>query len=287
MMDMANILTIDVEDWYMDIDIKYWESYEDRVVQNTHKLLHILDEAGARATFFVVGYVAERFPKLVEDIKERKHEIATHGYSHKPITQQSPAEFEEDLAKSIDILEEITGDKVLGHRASNFSIMGRTSWAIDIMKRNGLRYDSSVFPVRTHIYGVPDAPLFPYRISSSNIKVDDLGEAFWELPLSVYRIRGLGKNIPIAGGFYLRFFPYSFVKHAFNRINRLNQPAICYLHPWELDSEQPKLKALSWYHYWGLSKTEGRFKKLVKDFKFTSVREFLALNDKVKPTGEV
>jgi polysaccharide deacetylase family protein (PEP-CTERM system associated) len=274
---MINVLTIDVEDWYMDIDIKYWGSYEDRVAQSTRKALDILDETNAKATFFVLGYVAEHFPELVEDIRRRGHEIATHGYSHKPITRQSPPEFEEDLLKSIGILERITGERVLGHRASNFTVMERTSWAIDIMKRDGLRYDSSVFPVRTHTYGVPDAPLFPYRISSSNIKVDAPGEGFLELPLSVYRIPMIRKNIPIAGGFYLRFFPYSFIRHGIKKINNLNQPAICYLHPWELDPEQPKLRSLGWTHYRGLAKTEGKFRKLLEDFKFTSIKEAFRL----------
>ena len=274
---VTNILTIDVEDWYMDIDITHWRDYEDRVVQNTHKVLNILAEAGAHATFFIVGYVAEHFPGLVEAIKASGHEIATHGYSHKEITRQSPSEFEEDLLKSIRILEEITGDKVLGHRASNFTLTEKTSWAIDILKRSGLRYDSSIFPVKTHLYGVPDAPRFPYHISSANIKLDAVEEDFLEFPLSVYQIPVVRKNIPIAGGFYLRFFPYWFIRHAIRKINRSSHPAVCYLHPWELDSAPPKLKSLSWDHYWGLSRTEGKSRKLVKDFRFTSIREAFSL----------
>ena len=271
-MGPINILTIDVEDYYQDTEFKNWKSYEDRVVQNTHKILNILSEANTKATFFVLGYVAEHFPELVETIKDEKHEIATHGYCHTPITQQTPSEFEEDLSKSIRILEKITGDRVMGYRARQFSVSEKTSWAIDILKKNGLEYDSSIFPVKTPLYGVPDAPLYPYHISSSNIKRDNPEEDFLELPLSVFRIPIVHKNIPIAGGFYLRFFPYLFIKHAIKIINKMNQPAIIYIHPWEFDPEQPRISDHKWYHYYRLSKTEQKFRKLLKDFKFTSVR---------------
>ena len=272
-MSPINILTIDVEDYYQDTEFKNWKSYEDRVVQNTHKILNILSETNTKATFFVLGYVAEHFPGLVRNIKDKGHEIATHGYSHTPITQQMPSEFEEDLLKSIRILEKITGDRVMGYRARQFSVSKKTSWAIDILKKAGLKYDSSVFPVKTPLYGVPDAPLHPYHIASSNIKRDNPEEDFLELPLSVYRIPIIHKNIPVAGGFYLRFFPYLFIKHAIKIINnKMNQPAIIYIHPWEFDPEQPRISDHKWYHYYRLSKTEQKFRKLLKDFKFTSVR---------------
>ncbi len=143
--DRKNILTIDVEDWYMDTDISTWDSYEDRVVQCTQKVLEILDETNTEATFFVVGYVAEHFPELIKDIKNKRHEIGTHGYSHTSIKMQTASEFEKDLLKSIKILEEITKDKIKGHRACEFSIGEETSLTIDILKKNGLKYDSSVF----------------------------------------------------------------------------------------------------------------------------------------------
>ena len=250
--DRKNILTIDVEDWYMDTDISTWDSYEDRVVQSTKKILEILDESNTKATFFVVGYVAEHFSELIEDIKDKGHEIGTHGYSHTSIKKQTPSEFEKDLSKSVRILEDITKEKIVGHRACEFSIVEETAWAIDILKKNGLKYDSSVFPVKTHLYGVPDAPLYPYHISSSNIKIDNPEEDFLEFPLSVYRIPIVHKNIPIAGGFYLRLIPYWFIKHAIIRINKMNQPATFYIHPWEFDLTQPRTKELKWYHYYRL-----------------------------------
>lgn len=274
-MRRVNILQIDVEDWYSDLDIKDWESYEDRIVQSTNKLLSILKERNTQATFFVLGYVAEHFPELVEKIKDENNEVASHGYSHIPITRQTPFEFEEDLLKSIRILEKITGNKIYGYRAPQFTVNEKTSWAIDIMKKKGLEYDSSIFPVKTHLYGAPDAPLFPYHISSSNIKKDEPEEDFLEFPLSVYKIPWVKKNIPVAGGFYLRFFPYTFISHAIKKINKANHPAVCYLHPWELDPEQPRISSLKWYHYHRLYSTEKKFKKLVGDFKFISTRSWI------------
>ena len=272
---VTNILTIDVEDWYMDTDISTWSSYEDRIVQSTQKILEILDERNTKATFFVVGYVAEHFPELIEDIKEGGHEIGTHGYSHTSIKKQTASEFEEDLFKSIGILEEITKDEIRGHRACEFSIGEETFWAIDILKANGLKYDSSVFPVKTHLYGVPDASLYPYRISSSNITRDNPEEDFLEFPLSVYRIPVMQKNMPVSGGFYLRLFPYWFIKHAMKKINKNGHPAIIYIHPWEFDLEQPRIKEVKGGHYYNLSKTERKFKKLLKDFKFDSIRGWI------------
>ena len=271
---MTNILTIDVEDWYMDTDISTWDSYEDRIVESTSRILRILDESNTKATFFVVGYIAENFPELIADIKDKGHEIATHGYSHTSIKKQTPPKFEEDLLKSIRILEDITKEKIKGHRACEFSIVEETSWAIDILKKNGLKYDSSVFPVKTHLYGVPDAPLHPYYISSSNIKIVNSDEDFLEFPLSVYTFPIVHKNIPISGGFYLRMFPYWFIKHAMKKINKMGQPAIFYIHPWEFDPKQPRIKELKWYHYYRLSSTERKFKKLLKDFKFSSIQEW-------------
>lgn len=273
----TNILQVDVEDWYCDLDIKDWELQEDRVVEATNRVLDILKEANTFATFFVLGYVAEHYPELVERITNEGHEAATHGYAHRPITRQTPREFEDDLLKSVRILEGISRKAVLGYRAPQFSVVEETSWAIDILKQAGLKYDSSVFPVKTHLYGMSRAPLFPYHISSLNITIDDPTEDFLEVPLSVYRIPGISVNIPVAGGFYLRFFPYPFIRYALRKINRQNQVAVCYIHPWELDPQQPKISSLSWYHYWRLSSTEGKLKQLLMDFQFDSVRRGMNL----------
>ena len=187
-----------------------------------------------------------------------------------------PEWFERDLLKSIDILEGITKRKVLGHRACQFSITEKTSWALDILNKNNLKYDSSVFPVKTPLYGVPDAPQYPYLISSSNIKINDLKAELLEMPLSVYKVPLLHKNIPVAGGFYLRLFSYWFIKYAIKKINLEGKSAVIYIHPWELDINQPKIKDLRWFHYHNLSTTEKKFKKLLKDFRFFSIREFIS-----------
>lgn len=270
---VINILQVDVEDFYCDLDIEEWKFHEDRVVAATGRVLDILKEANTFATFFILGYVAEHHPELVIRIKEEGHEVATHSYAHKRIDRQNPRAFEEDLHKSIKILEAITGSesRILGYRAPQFSITKETSWAIDILKQTKLRYDSSIFPVKTNLYGVPQAPLFPYRVSSSNIESDDPNTNFLEIPLSVYKVPGVSYNIPIAGGFYLRLFPYPFIKYALRKINKQNQAAVCYVHPWELDPEQPKIPSFSWYHYWRLSTTEDKFRRLLRDFEFTSV----------------
>ena len=272
----VNILTIDVEDWYMDIDISTWDLYEDRVLNNTNIILKILDKSNIKATFFVLGYVAEHFPELIESITDKDHEIATHGYSHKSIKKLTPVEFEKDLLKSIQILEKITKEKIKGHRACNFSIVEETSWAIDILKKNNLKYDSSVFPVKTHLYGVSGIPASPYYISSSNIKKNSPEENFLELPLSSYQLPFFHKKIPISGGFYLRALPYFFIKSAIKKINKTNQPVTCYIHPWEFDLKQPRINELKWYHYYGLHSTEKKFKRLLKEFKFTSIREWIS-----------
>lgn len=273
----ANILQIDVEDWYHDLAMSEWHRYPSTVVADTERVLSILGEMDTTATFFVLGPVAEQFPHLVWDIAARGHEVATHGYRHTPLTRQTPSEFEDDLERSIRALEGVTGERVLGHRACQFSLNEETAWAIDIVRKGGLAYDSSIFPARTPLYGVPGAPRFPYRISSSDIRADDRGADLVELPLSVFKVPLAGVNVPVAGGFYLRLFPYCFIRYAIGQIHRLGQPAVCYLHPWELDPGQPRLRSLGWYHYHRLSQTEARFRRLLADFRFTSVKGFLGL----------
>lgn len=271
---ITNIMTIDLEDWFMNIDISMWNSYERRVVTSTHKILNLLNRSNVKATFFVLGYIAEIFPELITEICMKGHEIATHGYSHKRITDLNPLEFEKDLLKSIKILEEITGKKVQGYRAPWFTIMDETSWAIDLLKEIGLKYDSSIFPIKTYRYGQPGVPLHPYHISARNIKIDHPQEEFLEYTLSVYTVPFLNRNIPISGGFYFRLFPYPFIKYAITRINRLGRPVVFYIHPWEFDPMQPKIKELEWHHYFRLDTTENKFKKLLNDFKFTSIHEW-------------
>ena len=267
-----NILQVDVEDWYCDLDTGEWDKYEPRVVKATERILSILNETGNRATFFILGFVAERFPEVVKKIDSEGHEVASHGYSHRRIMDQTPEEFREDVRRSIDVLEKIAGKKVRGYRAPQFTVVKETLWALEILKSEGLEYDSSVFPVKTPLYGIPDSPLFPYRVESD---MSTSGDDFLEIPLSVYKIPFLGKNIPVAGGFYLRFFPYFFIRHALKKLNRQGNVAICYIHPWDLDPGKPRIDSLHWYHYYRLKSTEQKFRRLMQDFKFISTREWI------------
>ncbi len=277
--NMPNIMTIDVEDWFMNIDISMWDFYESRIHENVNKILFILNKSHAKATFFVLGYIAEKFPELIKEIYSDGHEIATHGYSHKKVTELDPHEFEIDLSKSVKLLEALTGEKILGYRAPWFTVMDKTAWAIDLLKKAGLIYDSSIFPVKTHRYGQPDVPLYPYHISGTDIKNDNINENFLEFPLSAYRIPILNKNIPVSGGFYFRIFPYIFIKYSIKEINKLGRPVIFYIHPWEFDPNQPLVNELEWHHYIRLRSTEKKFKKLLNDFKFMSIRDWINSHD--------
>jgi polysaccharide deacetylase family protein (PEP-CTERM system associated) len=269
---MRNILQIDVEDWYCDLDPKDWHHYEPRVVDATNKVLQILNETGNKATFFILGYVANLFPELIKRIEAEGHEIASHGYLHGRICDQTPEVFERDLVRSLNVLESITGKKVKGYRAPQFTIVKETLWALEILREHGLEYDSSVFPVKTPLYGMPNSPLFPYRLESDK---STIGVDFMEMPLSVYKVPLFGKNIPIAGGFYLRALPYVFIRHALKKLNREGNVAICYVHPWEFDPGKPRIDSLKWYHYYRLKSTEKKFRRLMQDFKFISTQDWI------------
>lgn len=275
---MINALSVDVEDWFQVtafekvIRREDWDACESRVTTNVHKILDILSPAGVKATFFILGWIAERFPKLVVSIRDRGHEISTHGYDHKLILLQNKEEFARDVAKAMQVLESIIGEKVIGYRAPSCSIVPETLWAWEQLAELGIRYDSSIFPIKHDRYGVAGLPRYPFTVNLGN------GRNLVEFPLSTVRI--MGKNIPIAGGGYLRLYPYWFVKWAVKRINRRGHPAIFYLHPWEIDPFQPKqevnlFKKLR--HYSNIWATESKVRALIQDFQFTTVREVLNL----------
>lgn len=270
---MLNALTIDVEDYFQVsafesiVNRQDWPAYECRVEPNTRLILSILREARVKATFFILGWVAEHFRSLVEEIAFDGHEIASHGYFHQLIYNQSKDEFRADLRKSIDILEGITGEPVLGYRAPSYSITRNSWWALDILIEAGLKYDSSIFPIHHDRYGISDFPRFPHQIK------DDL----YEFPLSTLKIWGI--NFPIAGGGYFRLLPYPITRWAIKRVNdREAQPVIFYLHPWEFDPAQPRQKigGLSEFrHYVNLDKTEAKFRRLLEDFQFAPVKSVI------------
>lgn len=277
----VNALSIDVEDYFhvsafeLTINRNRWNDYAGRVAQNTERILNILAEKNIKATFFILGWVAKRHPEIVRTIKSLGHEIAAHGYNHELITKQTPGLFRKDLKESIDVLQDITGDKILGYRAPSFSVTPKTLWSIDIMIEMGLKYDSSVFPAMRDYGGYPGAPQIPYKIKND----------FWEFPLSTYKFLGL--SIPVAGGGYFRLFPYGLTRHLLREKNKQGLPFVFYLHPWELDSSQPRIKEASFFsrfrHYQNLEKTEPRFRNLCRDFAFGPIKD--ALDILASPKG--
>jgi polysaccharide deacetylase family protein (PEP-CTERM system associated) len=279
-MIIRNALTVDVEDYFHVsafsecIDQKDWDSYPLRVEKNTRRLLDLFDLHSIKATFFVLGWVAERTPGLVREIATLGHEVACHGYSHQLVYNQSPRMFREETIRSKTLLEDIIQAPVIGYRAASYSITGRSLWALDIIADAGFEYDSSIFPVRHDRYGIPDASVYPHRMKTPN------GSWLVEFPLSTSRIFGL--RLPVAGGGYFRLYPYTITKAGLNQINRSQKPFIFYLHPWEIDTEQPKISA-GWKsrfrHYNNLDKCEHRLERLMNDFKFgTAVGVLRGLN---------
>lgn len=246
---------------------RQWEQFESRVENNTNKILEMLSANNVRATFFVLGWVAERHPGLVRAIAAQGHEIASHGYGHELITAQTPFLFREDIRKAKGILEEIAGVPVYGYRAPTFTITSETQWALPILVEEGYLYDSSIFPVRHDRYGMPGANPCVHQMTTS-------AGVLWEVPPSTVTIAGM--RIPVAGGGYFRLFPYVLLRKLLRRVERQGQPLVLYLHPWELDPAQPRMDGplrSRFRHYLNLHKTEKRMASLVSDFKFAPIRE--------------
>jgi polysaccharide deacetylase family protein (PEP-CTERM system associated) len=275
-MGIQNALTIDVEEWFHvslfreKIRREEWDDLKSTVVGNTCRVLNILAEKRVKATFFILGWVAERYPEIVVAIQEQGHEIGSHTYSHQIIYEQSRQEFAADVQRSIAILEDLTGERVDSFRAPSYSITRSSLWAWEALADLGFKYDSSVFPVKHDLYGIPDAPRFPFYI--------DLQERppLIEFPLSTIRIGD--KNIPMAGGGYLRLYPFWFIRSSIKRINREGRSAIIYLHPWELDPDLPRIKIgllKSLRHYGNLGLTEERLHRLLDEFSFGPLSEVL------------
>lgn len=271
-----NALTVDVEDYFQvaalaeAVSRDDWEAMEYRVEANTDRLLARFDQHGIRATFFTLGWVAERSPALVRRIQAAGHEIASHGYSHQLIYNQTPEIFREETRRSKQILEDITGQSVTGYRAASYSITNESRWALDILAEEGFTWDSSIFPVHHDRYGMPGTPRWPHRLKT------DEGHELAEFPLSTLQLPGY--TLPIAGGGYFRLFPYWFSQWGLGQINRQSQPFVFYLHPWEVDPGQPRLK-VKWLsrfrHYNNLDVCEARLEKLLRRFRFAPMSEVL------------
>ncbi len=274
-MKLKNIMSVDLEDYFCDLPFDTWSQYESRVMKSTNKILELFEKYEIKATFFTLGYIAEKFPDLVKDIDDRGHEIASHGYAHLDIRKITKEEFENDLKKSIQILEKIIGKKILGFRAPYFSIDKKSFWAMEVLSKY-FKYDSSIFPVKTPMYGIKNAPRNIYKPNLTNPSVIDLKSKLIEIPMATHRIPIIG-NIPIAGGFHLRFLPYFYIKYGLNKINENNNSFIFYIHPKDLDPEMPKINGYAWHYYHNLSGATRKFKKILEDFEFCTIKEFLKI----------
>jgi polysaccharide deacetylase family protein (PEP-CTERM system associated) len=274
-MKNKNIMSVDLEDFFCDLPFESWSKYESRVLKNTNKILDLFEKYQIKATFFTLGYIAEKFPDLIKKIDKKGHEIASHSYAHLDIRKTTEKDFENDVKKSIEILEKITGKKVFGFRAPYFSIDKKSFWAMKILSKY-FKYDSSIFPVKTPLYGIKNAPRNIYKPNITNPSIEDLESKLIEIPLATDRIPIIG-NIPIAGGFHLRFLPYFYIKYGLNKINKNNNSFIFYIHPKDLDPEMPKINEYAWHYYYNLSGATKKFEKILTDFEFCSVKDFLKL----------
>lgn len=275
-MTRINALVIDLENWHC-IELlrnRLLANPIDQIPESVQPILDLLDKYSVKATFAVLGSVAEQHSLLIEEIYNSGHEIASHAWSHKTLHELGRAAFEEEIKKSVNLLESITGEQPIGFRAPSFSIDNSTKWAFEVLEKYGFIYDASVFPIKTRLYGVPDAPLYIYRPAKEDITKEDSNGAIIEFPMTVLK---LGKNIPIAGGFYLRFFPTRFLKYGIQEVNK-NRPAIIYIHPWEAYSGTPKVKlprSSKFITYYGRNSALKKFEDLLNTFKFKPIRDVL------------
>jgi polysaccharide deacetylase family protein (PEP-CTERM system associated) len=273
---IVNAMTIDVEDYFQvsafegQVCRSRWNSLESRVSRNTEILLEILNDSGVSATFFVLGWVAERFPKLVRRIADHGHELASHGYGHRLVYSMTPATFAADLQKARVELEDASGRPIFGYRAPSYSITRDSLWALDVLVAEGYVFDASIYPIYHDRYGIPDWTRHIHRI-------DRPGGSIWELPGST--VRWAGTNFPIGGGGYFRLLPYAWTKRGVDRLNSVEgEPAVFYLHPWEIDPDQPRVPVRGLTrlrHYTNLSKTESRLRRLMREVRFGTVSQVL------------
>lgn len=272
---VVNAMTVDVEDYFhasafdRTVARASWDQLESRVVANTRRLLQLFHERNVRGTFFVLGWVADKFPSLVREIANHGHELASHGYHHQLVYMLTPEQFREDVHRSKNTIEQIAGVKVRGYRAPSFSIVKQSLWALDVLIEEGFAYDASIFPIRHDRYGIPDAPRQAHVIQRS-------AGSIVEVPSST--VRAGQANYPIGGGGYFRLFPYALTKWGITQVNDEGQPAVIYIHPWEIDPEQPRLPAsmtTHFRHHVGMNTTIEKLTKVIDDFAFGPIRDVL------------
>jgi len=270
---IVNALTVDVEDYFQvaafetNIRRDQWASIPCRVEDNTNRVLDVFAEHGARGTFFVLGWIAERHPQLVRRIVAEGHELASHGYDHTRIHEFDRDQLRADLLRTRQILEDIGGTAVIGYRAPSYSISARNLWALEVVHETGHVYSSSIYPIKHDLYGMPDAPRFPFRLRPDSIL---------EIPVTTLRLAG--RNLPCGGGGYFRLVPYALYRWAMQSVNtRDGQPGMFYFHPWEVDPDQPRVEGASlrsrFRHYVNLDEMQGRLKRLLSDFRWGRMDE--------------
>ncbi len=266
-MTRINAMSVDVEDYFQVsafegvVPRAQWEAQPARVVRNTEAVLDLFAEHGVQATFFTLGWVASRWPALVRRIVAEGHELASHGWDHTRATEQAPEAFFQDVDRTRKLLEDVGGVAVTGYRAASYSIDRRNWWAFAQLARAGYRYSSSVYPVRHDLYGVPEAPLTPFRPDDSGIL---------EIPVSVVEVAG--RRLPAGGGGFFRLYPYAFSRWAIRRVNAAGRTLVFYFHPWEIDPRQPRLRQAPWKsrfrHYLNLERMRPRLRRLLRDFRW-------------------
>lgn len=268
---VVNAFTVDFEDWFQVLehnDVSAWDHFEWRIENNCHELLEILGSHNVKATFFVLGYVAEKNPHLIRLIHESGHEIGSHGYSHTQIFRLTPEQFNAEIVRTNNAVGDVTGKKPIGFRAPIFSIVGESDWALDILLENCFKYDSSVFPAFTYRYGFSTSNRFRHEITTRS------GRQITEIPVATSKFMGM--TLPIGGGAYFRFWPYLVTRWSFFQLNKQSRPAVFYMHPWEIDPDQPKInmpKRIYLTHYHRLASTRKKLERLLSDFEFASVSE--------------
>jgi len=261
-------MTVDVEDYFQvsaferHIDRADWDRLPCRVEDNTNRILELFGEHGLQATFFTLGWVAERYPQLIRRIVDSGHELASHGFSHVRVTQQTPDAFREDISRTKALLEDVGGCEVRGYRAASYSIVTDTLWAHDLLQEAGYQYSSSIYPIQHDLYGIPGAPRFSYRPRDGGLL---------EIPITTFSL--LKRNLPCGGGGYFRLLPYRVSQWAMNRVNNKDgQPCVFYFHPWEIDPDQPRQAGVSrktrFRHYLNLGRMQGRLTRLLGDFRW-------------------
>ena len=271
---ITNAFSVDFEDWFQCLEVipmARWESYEYRIEKNAARLLDLLDEGKVKATFFILGFIADKFPHLIRDIADRGHVLGTHGYSHVQVYKQKPEEFAEELKRAVGLVSDITGKRVYGFRAPIFSIIEKSLWALDTLLEQGIIYDSSIYPVWNYRYGIVSDERFAYE------RATPANRSIVEIPIATAQYMKI--NIPVGGGAYLRILPYHITRAGLKKINREGKPFVFYIHPWEIDPGHPRIELpfrISATHYFNLKSTEPKLKMLMRDFKFAPIEKVFA-----------